>query len=195
MGADQGARATMSEEPKAIEPKPNKPKKPYLLMLIGWWMPIAAAVLGGAWTIIAYVDTQLLQARQPFLTKQLELYDETLKEVGKLVTLPRDHEEWVKSELRFWQLYWSELSMVESGGVEDRMVRFGSQLNIYKQTGSNIVMLKVCSYELAHGLRISIQERWQFTQSARETQHCPNQNNPTTAPIKVGPTPETKLNP
>jgi hypothetical protein len=82
--------------------------------------------------------------------------------------------------------------MVESGGVEDRMVRFGS--NIYKETGSNIIMLKVCSYELAHGLRISIQERWQLT-PAKEKQECPNQNNPTTAPINVVPTPETKLNP
>jgi hypothetical protein len=85
--------------------------------------------------------------------------------------------------------------MVESGGVEDRMVRFGSQLNIYKETGSNIIMLKVCSYDLAHGLRISIQERWQLTPSAKEKQECPNQNNPTTAPINVVPTPENKLHP
>jgi hypothetical protein len=153
---------------------------PSILQFILWWLPVVAAVATGLWTMVTFVNeranqtnAQVLQAQQPFLSKQLDLYGEVLKEVGKLVTLPRDDKEWTKSEMRFWQLYWSELSMVESGEVEGAMVRFANQLNTYKKDGPNLKVLEHCSYELAHAVRRSIQTRWQVAQSQAIGTECP----------------------
>ena len=51
---------------------------------------------------------------------------------------------------------------------------FDSEVISTKRPAATSLCLKVCSYELAHGLRISIQERWQLT-PAKEKQECPNQ--------------------
>src|SRR5437588_830515 len=84
--------------------------------------------VGGAlWGLFTYLDherevarnaadqekhdeaTRTVEARQPFLKKQLDLYFEAAQTTGKLVTLAPDAEEWKELERRFWELYWSEL--------------------------------------------------------------------------------------
>jgi hypothetical protein len=102
---------------------------------------MAGSIAGEYFLAIAIISSRFLRPYKNSLrvaaTKLrtiLDLYGETLKEVGKLVTLNRDDTEWMRSEVRFWQIYWSEFSMVESSGAEDRMMRFGSQLNEYKKT-------------------------------------------------------------
>jgi hypothetical protein len=166
-------------------------RMPAWLRYVLWIFPVVIAVATGAYTIILAVlghlesvkksdderiklaNAQVLQAQEPFLRKQLELYSEVLKEVEKLVTLAPTDKEWISSELRFWQLYLSELSMVESGDVEGAMVRFGGQLNVYKKGGQNLQTLETCSYELAHAVRRSIQARWQVKQSEAIGVRCP----------------------
>src|SRR5262245_37048217 len=160
--------------------EPEKSGVPYAVSLAGWWLPILAAVATAAWTVYLYAagqaekaNTALLQAQQPFLTAQLNLYSEVLGVVGKLVTLPRNDGEWAKSEVRFWQLYWSELSLVESADVEQGMVRLANQLNTYKKDGSNLAALETCAYELAHDVRRSMQDRWQVAKSDKIERNCP----------------------
>src|SRR5262245_39049600 len=163
-----------------MESEAEKSTMPHAVTVVGWWLPIVAAVATGIWTMWLFfagqtekANTQLLQAQQPFLTAQLKLYSEVLGEVGKLVTLPRNDAEWIKSEVRFWQLYWSELSLVESTDVENGMVRLANQLNTYKKDGTNLNVLEVCSYELAHDVRRSMQERWQVGRHEKIERTCP----------------------
>jgi len=69
------------------------------------------------------------------------------------------------AEVRFWELYWGELAMVEnggfkakSGGVEGAMVRFGEAL--LKNSPPNLPILQQRSLELAHVCRDSLAESW-----------------------------------
>jgi hypothetical protein len=120
-------------------------------------------------------QTRLLETQQPFLQKQLDLYFETVKVTGALVTEPMDSKEWQAAERRFWSLYWSELSMVEAGDVEATMVRLGAQLDRYKGKPDDATMsvLKTCVYDLAHVIRRAIEVRWQITSGPRWETSCP----------------------
>jgi hypothetical protein len=84
--------------------------------------------------------------------------------------------------MRFWELYWAELSMVESGEVEAGMVRFAGQLNIYHKGGNNLKILETCSYEVAHAVRRSIQERWRLTRAEPIPSTCPVPDSPPSRP-------------
>src|SRR5262249_43441625 len=155
---------------------------PYVLKVIGWSLPLAAAVATAIWTVVVFVSeaiqngekarddrqkqisAQLLEAQKPFLQKQLELYFYTLEVVGRLVTMPSDSEEWKINNMRFWQLYWTELAMVETEEVEQAMRNFGHQLKRIDFGGSNSPSgaagrpIDSCAYELSRAIKQSIQK-------------------------------------
>jgi hypothetical protein len=151
------------------------------LNLIQSWLPVLTVVGGALWGLFTYVDHQkemagqaaqqenkqtaarLLEAQRPFLEKQLALYFETAQVAGKLVTLKPGSTEWDNNETRFWQLYWSELSMVESQDIESAMVKVGQNLTDYKNAPireENRRTLDVSVYELAHAIRNGIKTTW-----------------------------------
>jgi hypothetical protein len=105
---------------------------------------------------------RLLEAKKPFLDKQLALYFETAQVVGNLVSLKPESEGWKASLARYWQLYWSELSMVEHRYVETGMAAFGHQLKIFERdpTEYNKGQLNDLAYKLAHRFRAAIEEGW-----------------------------------
>jgi hypothetical protein len=104
------------------------------------------------------------EARKPFVQKQFDLYNETAAVVGRLITLDPKSDEWAKSSIRFWQLYWSELSVVEDKAVEAAMVRFGNALQAFHRDQRTQVDLQQASIDLAHALRKSIEESWRVQQ-------------------------------
>jgi hypothetical protein len=152
-----------------------------LLNIIQAWLPVLTVVGGALWALYTYLDhqsevqreaarqankeaiTRRLEAQKPFLEKQLALYFEAAQIAGKLVTLKPGNEKWDEVENRFWQLYWSELSMVESPAVEAAMVKVGDALSDYKQTPDNertTSALDDAVYELAHAIRDGITATW-----------------------------------
>ena len=152
-----------------------------LVNLIQAWLPVLTVVVGALWGLYTFIDhqkevareadrqqsqqaaTRLLEAQKPFLEKQLALYFEAAQVVGKLVTLKPGDTEWGSNENRFWQLYWSELSMVEDRDVEGAMVKVGKQLAEYKKSPNkdeNARALEISVYELAHAIRNGIQTTW-----------------------------------
>jgi hypothetical protein len=190
----------------------REPRKPYSLTFLLWWLPVVVAVAGGVWTVIIFVvgqidlqkkaqaerdsiarseiqqrennsRSQLLDAQQPFLQKQLDLYFLTVQVTGRIVTLPRDSEAWKENDQRFWQLYWSELAMVESIDVQTAMRRLGYQVAALKLRGS-APQLELCVYELAHAIRSSIETRWHIESSGDYGGRCPTVNPNDALPIK-----------
>ena len=97
--------------------------------------PMLVAVAGGLWTLNTYFDNQrqasqieqaarareernqLLQAQQPFLEHRWKAYIETSSVAGALVVLDTADPGWTDARKRFWELYWSELAMVETPDV------------------------------------------------------------------------------
>jgi hypothetical protein len=108
--------------------------------------------------------TRRIEAQKPFLTKQLELYFETASVVGKLVTLPREdgNGQYQAAKLRFYALYWSELSMVEHPNVEAAMAEFREALEAYDKEGSDVskAAIQNAAYKLAHEIRDAIETAW-----------------------------------
>ena len=116
------------------------------------------------WTLYHFLATRRMEARQPFLNKQLELYFRAVAVVGKFAALePIKDDVWKKNEDEFWALYWSELSVVESAEVEAAMIKVGKAVKAYRQEPTDKQKKKVlenASYDLAHAIRKSISRGW-----------------------------------
>ncbi len=144
------------------------------------WLPVLSVVVGGLWAIAMFFRdrraarrqaaaqnrrerrTRLIEAQKPFLDEQLKLYFETAGVVGRLVQSPRTTDQWRKDHDRFWELYWSQLSMVEHKVVEKSMVRFGKQLKAFNDKPTEKIpdALTSASLDLAHAFRRGIQLSW-----------------------------------
>lgn len=134
-------------------------------------IPTAIAILGVFGAVAAFlwnqwlaVKARHLEAQRPFLEKQLALYFETAALNGRLSVTPPTDSEWVNIEKRFWQLYWSELSMVEAKAVEYKMVALGRAMRDYKSDPENDEkreVLHLVIYAVAHAIRDSISASWQ----------------------------------
>ncbi len=110
--------------------------------VIGKWLTGLAAVGAVGVSLIQYMgqrsdeiaqrDREVVvldrQSKQKFLDKQFELYTETVIVVSRLAT-GGEYEGREEDSIRFWQLYWGELGMVEDGQVEQSMKSAGDALN------------------------------------------------------------------
>src|SRR5262245_43512849 len=110
---------------------PQGPPRTFLDGVKAYWPYITACTVA-AWFAFTWLTDQrkvaddrraetekqtqvrLFEAQKPFRDKQFELYVETAKVVGKLVSSPDlAAKEWEESFKRYEQLYWAELSLVE----------------------------------------------------------------------------------
>ena len=130
---------------------------------IAKWVTILVTIGGFFWGVTSALQTRAIDARRPFLDLQLKLYQEATNATAILAT-STDPSELRLAEVRFWQLYWGELAMVENGGikaknggVEGAMVRFGDQLSKHPQDRSTLQRLAL---DLAHICRDSLAESW-----------------------------------
>lgn len=145
------------------------------------WVPVATTGAGGLWAFWLYVDhkrekhraealeaeranrTRSLESRRPFLELQLRLYVEAAQVVGQLVSQQFGSTSYKEAEKRFWALYWSELSMVESQEVENQMVLVGNVVELLRERGdeeSFKPQLRDAAYDLAHIIRREIETAW-----------------------------------
>ncbi len=97
------------------------------------------------------------EAALPFLKLRMDRYQEAVKVAGVLADKERHTpEQYNSAEQRFWELYWAELSMVESDGVERRMVKLKNAL--YPQSENTKVQDAVL--RLAQEIRRSTALSW-----------------------------------
>jgi len=156
-----------------------------VLALIQGVLPAMTAIVGGLWVAFTYLQQQndariaqgeqtrkeniarLLQARKPFIDKQLELYVKTAQVAGILVSANTDvkREDWLKKFREFEQLYWTELSMVEDDNVKHAMQDLYGRLK-WARNQPEVVPddkwdeIQQSSYRLAKALRSSIEATW-----------------------------------
>jgi hypothetical protein len=96
-----------------------------------------------------------------FKEMQNKLYTETTSVISYL-TIQRDHQSSKYKEKidRFWQLYWVELSFVETKEVEGAMVKFGRLLqelqeNNFADMSAKQSQLRIAGYEVAQAIKSS----------------------------------------
>jgi len=65
-------------------------------------------------------------------------------------------------KLRYYELYWSELSMVEHSNVEAAMVGFKIEFELYdqKNDAESQAKAQIAAYKLAHAIRVAIETAW-----------------------------------
>ena len=133
------------------------------------WVSAFVAVGGLLWGVTSFLitsriqaETRQLEARKPFLERQLTLYTKATQNAAILAT-SSDPDAIEEARQRFWELYWGELAMVENGGlnaneggVESAMVAFGKCLN----KGCSQPELQPLALRLAHACRDSLAVSW-----------------------------------
>ena len=152
---------------------------------IGSLLPLMTAIIGGLWVAFTYLadhreaalqqatqiardhDVRLREAQKPFLDKQLALYFETAQVVGVLAgSMPKEPDGvWEKNRARFEQLYWSELSMVETPAIEQAMVAVRNKIVQLENDRTNSAArheLEISIYQLAHAIRDGIRSAWTY---------------------------------
>ena len=139
----------------------STPKKDTAETLIKW-VSAFVAVGGLLWGITSFLitsrmqaETRQLEARKPFLERQLTLYTKATQNAAILAT-SSDPDAIEDARQIFWELYWGELSMVENRGVESAMVKFGECLN----RDCSQPELQPLALRLAHACRDSLAESW-----------------------------------
>ncbi len=102
------------------------------------------------------IDQARLAAVKPFLEIQLKTYQEAVR-AATAIANAGDKQQEGKAIVRFWELYWGEMALVENGEVKDAMVAFGSALD---NAGGDRGKLKRPSLDLAHACRRSLDKSW-----------------------------------
>jgi hypothetical protein len=112
--------------------------------------------------------TRVFEAQKSFSQKQLQLYAETGRVLGRLVSADDTmfgKDDWKKDARRFEALYWAELSMVEDEGVKQAMINFRPVLLSVEQKSSvgsqDRVDLQNATYRVAKALNASIASTWE----------------------------------
>jgi hypothetical protein len=123
----------------------------------------AGVVGGGLWALIVYFEgrrsdgrTAALAAKQPFLAKRLELYLEATSCVATIV-VSLDDGEVARAKLKFWNLYWGPMSMIEDSRVEAAMKEFKTAMS----NSHSPDLLQAASANLALSCPESMKENWE----------------------------------
>ena len=79
---------------------------------------------GGLWTVMLYFQarksegrTAALAAKQPFLSKRLELYSQATS-CAAVIAVSKDETDISTAKKNFWDLYWGPMAVVEDRKVE-----------------------------------------------------------------------------
>jgi hypothetical protein len=133
-----------------------------------------ATLVGGAIAFFAQRSDDLAQRRlqaeaaqreskKVFLEKQADLFFEAVPLVSKLAIAPTPDAMTEKDQLRFWELFWGELGMVEDVSVARSMDLFGRSLQAFRDSGPDNACAeqrKSISLTLSHCVRKSLGANW-----------------------------------
>jgi hypothetical protein len=142
-------------DPDVIGRNPLTPRTQALLALIQGLLPVMTAIVGALWIAWTYLNDQrakseidaqnrahdmkqsgtesrirLLEAQKPFLDKKLQIYFETGTIAGKLINAQPNTPEWNQLRDQFWALRWSEMEMVGTPTIRERMRGVAEALSI-----------------------------------------------------------------
>jgi hypothetical protein len=134
-------------------------------LIVPWVLTIVTAAIG-FWQ---FTEQQRQANRQPFLEKQLDLSFQAVDAAGRLAS-ETDPVEWEKARVKFWQLYWGPLSVVEDRAVESAMVAFGRLVPAHALLPPELPLTSLGepSYRLAHTVRDLVLTSWQVDLSPLE---------------------------
>src|SRR5262245_27656201 len=148
-----------------MEPKP-------VMDLIATTVQVVSVVVGVVISILSFnsarekeAEARKFEASRPFLELRQKLYSEAVK-AAAVLSNPSTHSqaEVAAARQRFRDLYVTELSMVESHDVEERMQAFAT---VVDPELTSFTPAQDAAYRLAHALRDSYVAGWQLPKGVR----------------------------
>ena len=122
-------------------------------------------IVGGAFTVYSYLDTRQLEAearrieaRRPFVERQLQTYSEINETIAKLLSAPK-RELRRQAEQEFWRLYWGNIRLTADPSVLGALNAFASALDDSKPSKE----LKALHTVLVSAFRTSLATAWNIT--------------------------------
>jgi hypothetical protein len=131
-------------------------------------LTLLLAVIGLPIGVWQYFEKAENDYKKPLWEKQLNYYLEATRATATLAALPNrpddaSQQEWQKARIRFWELYYGELVVLEAPEVSTAMVAFGKCLRDYEDEDNKCdsKTLRSLSLDLAHACRTSVANSWQ----------------------------------
>ncbi|MCE7030765.1 hypothetical protein [Jiella avicenniae] len=121
---------------------------------------VVVALVGVAVSIHQFNQTYEMDAKRPFLEKQMELCLEASTVTATIASKPDADPTRQQAVDRFWVLYYGPLSVVEGNLVESHMVCFGRKLQGEGAQGCDDISLSSRSHRLAKSCRDLIATNW-----------------------------------
>jgi len=120
-----------------------------------------AIVVVGIWGVWQYSDIKTKEYQKPLWETQIRIYIEVADLVSRLtneITIAK----WEADKIRFYELYWGSMILIEDNAVETAMVNFGNHLYDFdkiknpEQKEEVRKKLRKYAHELSYALRDSI---------------------------------------
>jgi hypothetical protein len=132
---------------------------------------VIGAVIVGAATAYTYFDTANREVEKPFNDAQLRLCIDASDVAAHVASVPPSERDdrWMPARMRFEELYWGSLAIVENANVEGMMVRFRNLLlpmetKVRANTLSDIErrQLQNAALNIAHACRALVSKTWRL---------------------------------
>lgn len=144
----------------------HEPKLNWLFKNVSF-LTFLVALIGVPIGLWQYFEKAENEYRRPLWEKQLNYYLDATRAASTIATLRTDPSdlgkaEFFKAKIRFWELYYGELVVVEDPSVSQAMVNFGKCLREYEYEDPlcDQTQLKKLALELAKVCRNSVSASW-----------------------------------
>jgi len=127
-----------------------------VLKVVGSVVTVVGLFLGSA----QFLRNQTVEAAKPYLQKKLEWCEDAVETASFIATA--DPAARGTKTLRFWQLYWGLMVLVENQKVNDAMQGFKDALLLEEAPGppESSSMLKSAALHLAQACRQEMADSW-----------------------------------
>jgi hypothetical protein len=127
-------------------------KLEYGLKVVGSVAALGGLLLAGA----QFTRNQSVEAAKPYLEKKLKWCEEAVETAAFIATSEVGAKAVAAKTLRFWQLHWGVMGMVENQQITDAMMAFGDKLHAKESSSS----LEGASIRLALACRREMADSW-----------------------------------
>ena len=127
-------------------------KLEYGLKVVGSVAALGGLLLAGA----QFTRNQSVEAAKPYLERKLKWCEEAVETAAFIATSEVGAVAAAAKTLRFWQLYWGVMGLVENQQVTDAMIAFGGKLSAKESSSS----LQGASLQLARACRQEMADSW-----------------------------------
>ena len=123
----------------------------HVLKIVG----TVVTVGGLLFALAQFIVSQATEAQKPYLEKKLAWCEDAVETAAEISV--RDRAQAADKELRFWELYWGVMGLVENKEVTAAMIAFGKGLHGTIPEGKS---LKTLSLDIAHACRQELAHDW-----------------------------------